>query len=62
MSFHVNRCAQCGTLTEGAAYYLTDAPKDMYGRIERKYGDSNPPRFCSESCRTAGDRAESKVL
>jgi hypothetical protein len=53
MSWHVNECAWCSKLTEGAAYYCTDAPRNPSGTIERDYANGNPPRFCCEDCRSA---------
>lgn len=58
MSFHVHECAHCGRLTEGAAYYASNAPRDPWGRIESKYRESNPPRFCSAGCRQAAEDEE----
>ncbi len=55
--WHVHECASCGRLTEGATLYLTDAPRDCYGRIRRDYADSRPVTFCSERCRTAYEAA-----
>lgn len=46
-------CATCGQWMSGAAHFRKDAPTDLYGRIDRDYADSNPPRFCSEACRDA---------
>lgn len=58
MSWHVNECAWCSKLTEGAAYYRTDAPRNLSGTIDRAYADSDPARFCSEKCREAFEAGE----
>lgn len=47
----VYQCTTCKEWQCGAAEFRKDAPKDLYGRVDRDYADSNPPRFCSETCR-----------
>jgi hypothetical protein len=51
----VYQCATCGEWMSGAAWFRKDAPTDPDGRIDRDYADSKPPKFCSESCRDAGE-------
>lgn len=53
---NVNKCAECGTWTDGA-YDRTDAPTMPWGAIDPHYRDSDPPRFCSTSCRTSYEAA-----
>jgi hypothetical protein len=56
MSWHVYRCATCGKLCEGAAWYASDAPRLGTGQIDPTYRDSDPPRYCSLECREKAER------
>ncbi|MEV5911107.1 hypothetical protein AB0M00_19665 [Streptomyces chartreusis] len=54
MTNYISECGYCRE-TQFTGWYSKSAPHDMYGRVDRDYGDGRPVAYCSEEHRDAAD-------
>ncbi|MGA5489606.1 hypothetical protein ACPCK1_17840 [Streptomyces pseudogriseolus] len=54
MTAYISECGYCHE-TQFTGWYSKSAPHDMYGRVDRDYGDGRPVAYCSEEHRDAAD-------